>query len=335
MNKQRALITGINGQDGSYLAELLLSEDYEVHGLVRRASTNNLGRIQHILDKITLHEGDITDSLFVNFLINNISPQEIYNFAAQSHVQTSFTNPVYTYQTNTIGLLNILESVRQMGYLSNAKIYQASTSEMFGNVAPPQGLDSNFNPQSPYAISKLSAHDLIRFYRDTYNIFAVSGVLFNHESPRRGDKFVTRKITKYFGHLALGQEKLKLGNIGARRDWGFAPDYVRLIYNHMTVVEEPNDFVLGTGRTNSVRTFLDLVGEYCGVDWKKHVDLYSDEYMRPADVPNLQADSTYFVPTDLETLVKIMVDYDSRQHRDGYEYYEKNYSKIFAWSGCD
>ena len=324
----RALITGINGQDGSYLAEWLLHKGYEVHGIVRRASTNNLERIRHILDKITLHEGDITDSLFVNNVMDEVSPSDIYNLAAQSHVHTSFYNPDYTFRVNTLGLLNILESVRQVDYLSNARIYQASTSEMFGNSPAPQGIDTPFDPQSPYAISKLSAHELIKHYREAYGIYAVSGILFNHESPRRGENFVTRKITKYFS--GDKSRKLQLGNINAIRDWGFSPDYVLCMWMSLQQ-KEPEDFVLGTGVTISVSDFLDVVGNYIDIKWTDYVIYDQDDYVRISDVNELCAISSYKVQTDVFDLVKIMLDYDANKNGQGYEYYMENYGDIFAW----
>jgi len=333
-SKPRALITGINGQDGSYLAEWLLHKGYEVHGIVRRASTNNLERIRHILDKITLHEGEITDSIFVSYVIYTVSPLEIYNLAAQSHVHTSFSVPDYTFRVNTLGLLNILEAVRQMDYLPNARIYQASTSEMFGNAPAPQGIETPFDVQSPYAISKLASHELIKHYRNTYDMYTVSGILFNHESPRRGENFVTRKITKYFGksindRLKLG--RLKLGNIQSERDWGFAPDYVQIMWKSLQD-NESKDFVLGTEISISVKDFLGVVGKYMWSDWTTYVDIDDGEFVRPSDVHKLQAKSSYTVKTDVYDLVKIMLDYETDTcDGDGYDYYMENYGDIFAW----
>lgn len=325
--KKRALITGITGQDGSYLAELLLSKDYAVHGIVRRASTNNLERIRHIAHRIILHEGDITDSNFVAHTIMEDDFDEIYNLAAQSHVYTSFSVPNYTFQVNTLGFLNILEAVRQ--YSDQSKIYQASTSEMFGDSIPPQGLDSDFLPVSPYAVSKLASHDLVRMYRDTYDLYAISGILFNHESPRRGENFVTRKITKYFGTSM--KEKLRLGNIETVRDWGFAPDYISFIHQAMQE-DKPTDFVLGTGISHSVKDFLDLVGNYLDVDWRKFVERDTDENVRPADINYLQADTRFVPYTNLENLVRIMVDYDNKDEPGkGKQYFMDTYGDTFFW----
>ena len=337
-SKPRALITGINGQDGSYLAEWLLHKGYEVHGIIRRASTNNLERIRHILDKITLHEGEITDSIFVSYVIYTVSPLEIYNLAAQSHVHTSFSVPDYTFRVNTLGLLNILEAVRQMDYLPNARIYQASTSEMFGNAPAPQGIETPFDVQSPYAISKLASHELIKHYRNTYDMYTVSGILFNHESPRRGENFVTRKITKYFGNVGANKYshvtehgRLKLGNIQAKRDWGFAPDYVQVMWQSLQD-NEPKDFVLGTGVSISVKDFLGEVGEYLNLDWTKYVDFDEIDYVRPSDVNELCAKSSYKVRTYVVDLVPIMLDYENNNYNgQGYEYYMENYGDIFAW----
>ena len=335
-SKPRALITGINGQDGSYLAEWLLYKGYEVHGIIRRASTNNLERIRHILDKITLHEGDITDFNFVYGLIYNLVPKEIYNLAAQSHVKTSFDVPDYTFRVNTLGLLNILESINQ--FADDMRVYQASTSEMFGNSPAPQGMDTPFDIQSPYAISKLSAHELIGHYRNTYDMYAVSGILFNHESPRRGENFVTRKITKYFGNVGANKYshvtehgRLKLGNIQAKRDWGFAPDYVQVMWQSLQD-NEPKDFVLGTGVSISVKDFLGEVGEYLNLDWTKYVDFDEIDYVRPSDVNELCAKSSYKVRTYVVDLVPIMLDYENNNYNgQGYEYYMENYGDIFAW----
>lgn len=333
--KKIALITGITGQDGSYLAEWLLHNDYMVYGIVRRASTNNLERIRHILDKINLIEGDITDSVFIYQIIEKIKPNEIYNLAAQSHVQTSFSNPDYTYRVNTLGLLNILNSVKELD--RTIRIYQASTSEMFGNVPAPQGIDSDFEPASPYACSKLAAHDLTRFYTNIYNMFVVSGILFNHESPRRGENFVTRKITKYFGNSTF-ENKLRLGNIDTTRDWGFAPDYVKVMWSSLQV-DHPMSFVLGTGIALKISEFLNLVGLYIGINWHEHVRVDTSENIRDQDVFHLRAKSDFKVQTDVNMLVKIMMDYDvglpdefnDYVPGEGIDYYMEHYGKIFAW----
>lgn len=338
--KRTALITGINGQDGSYMAELLLHYGYKVYGIVRRASTDNLGRIHHILNKIELFEGHVEDSAFVTNLISKLRPQEIYNFAAQSHVKTSFDCPHYTYSVNTLGLMNILQALVSLG-MTYCRVYQASSSEMYGSAPAPQGMDTKFMPISPYACSKLAAHELVNFYRQAYSLHVVSGILFNHESPRRGENFVTRKITKYFtdpiGNYEL-QGKLKLGNIDACRDWGFAPEYIQCIYGVMQDTK-PHDFVLGTGKSISVRQFLDIVGDYTDLDWTEYVEFNTAGNVRQTDIPKLQANPTHTPGVDVSRLVEIMVDHDAFQpdplYLDvksyGYEYYMENFGQIFAW----
>lgn len=330
--KKIALITGITGQDGSYLAEWLLYNDYDVHGIVRRTSTDNLSRIKHLLNKITLHEGDITDYGFINHLLNKVQPEEIYNLAAQSHVQTSFEIPSYTFQVNLLGLSNILETVRNSSIIQNTGIYQASTSEMFGNARHPQDLNTTFDPRSPYAVSKLAAHEMIKLYRESYGIHAVSGILFNHESPRRGEKFVTRKITKYFANIKSQRIKLQLGNIQALRDWGFAPDYVQIMHEALNYFE-PRDFVLGTGQVLSVRDFGSIAANYVGVEFEDFVEYDNPDYLRPSEVHCLRANSDYKVKTQVKDLIHIMVDYDRGIYGrgDGYEYYMDNYGKVYSW----
>lgn len=297
----KAIIFGITGQDGSYLAELLLEKGYEVVGITRRVSVPTLNRITHILPKIKIVEGDITDAFSVSNVIKEEAPDEIYNLAAQSHVGTSFKQPSLTWDVTAGGVLNILEAIRYSGRKDDIKFYQASSSEMFGkNYNLREGLaemikyqdeKTPFMPQSPYAIAKLAAHHLVRNYRDSYGIFACSGILFNHESERRGEKFVTRKITKWIGEfVASGMDKefpaLRLGNLDAKRDWGHAEDYVRGMWE-MVQHETPNDYVVATGETYSVRQFLDIAFRHIGIeDWQDLV-VIDPEFYRPAEVDYL------------------------------------------------
>ena len=297
----KAIIFGITGQDGSYLAELLLEKGYEVVGITRRVSVPTLIRITHILPKIKIVEGDITDAFSVSNVIKEEAPDEIYNLAAQSHVGTSFKQPSLTWDVTAGGVLNILEAIRYSGRKDNIKFYQASSSEMFGkNYNLREGLvemikyqdeKTPFMPQSPYAIAKLAAHHLVRNYRDSYGIFACSGILFNHESERRGEKFVTRKITKWIGEFVasgMGKEfpALRLGNLDAKRDWGHAEDYVRGMWE-MVQHETPNDYVVATGETYSVREFLDIAFKHIGIDdWEDFV-VIDPEFYRPAEVDYL------------------------------------------------
>ena len=297
----KAIIFGITGQDGSYLAELLLEKGYEVIGVTRRVSVPTLNRITHILPKIKIIEGDITDAFSVSNVIKEEAPDEIYNLAAQSHVGTSFKQPSLTWDVTAGGVLNILEAIRYSGRKDDIKFYQASSSEMFGkNYNLREGLaemikyqdeKTPFMPQSPYAIAKLAAHHLVRNYRDSYGIFACSGILFNHESERRGEKFVTRKITKWIGEfVASGMDAefpaLRLGNLDAKRDWGHAEDYVRGMWE-MVQHETPNDYVVATGETHSVREFLDIAFRHIGIDdWDEFV-VIDPEFYRPAEVDYL------------------------------------------------
>ena len=297
----KAIIFGITGQDGSYLAELLLEKGYEVIGVTRRVSVPTLNRITHILPKIKIIEGDITDAFSVSNVIKEEEPDEIYNLAAQSHVGTSFKQPSLTWDVTAGGVLNILEAIRYSGRKDDIKFYQASSSEMFGkNYNLREGLaemikyqdeKTPFMPQSPYAIAKLAAHHLVRNYRDSYGIFACSGILFNHESERRGEKFVTRKITKWIGEfVASGMDTefpaLRLGNLDAKRDWGHAEDYVRGMWE-MVQHETPNDYVVATGETHSVREFLDIAFRHIGIDdWDDFV-VIDPEFYRPAEVDYL------------------------------------------------
>ena len=297
----KAIIFGITGQDGSYLAELLLEKGYEVVGITRRVSVPTLIRITHILPKIKIIEGDITDAFSVSNVIKEEEPDEIYNLAAQSHVGTSFKQPSLTWDVTAGGVLNILEAIRYSGRKDDIKFYQASSSEMFGKnynlregfaeMIKYQDEKTPFMPQSPYAIAKLAAHHLVRNYRDSYGIFACSGILFNHESERRGEKFVTRKITKWIGEfVASGMDTefsaLRLGNLDAKRDWGHAEDYVRGMWE-MVQHETPNDYVVATGETHSVREFLDIAFRHIGIDdWDDFV-VIDPEFYRPAEVDYL------------------------------------------------
>ncbi|HXC78510.1 MAG TPA: GDP-mannose 4,6-dehydratase [Candidatus Acidoferrum sp.] len=295
---RRALITGITGQDGSYLAELLLDKGYEVHGVVRRSSTMNRGRIDHLQhanpthsegSRFVLHYGDMTDSGGLNRLVKTVRPDELYNLAAQSHVQISFDQPEYTGDTDGVGTTRLLEAVRTLGL--PVRFYQASTSEMFGLSAPPQNETTPFRPRSPYAIAKLYAHWMTINYREAHHLFACSGILFNHESPRRGENFVTRKVTRGVAQILAGKvDKLRMGNLDAKRDWGHARDYVNAMWL-MLQQDEPDDYVVATGTTRSVKDFVEAAFGLVGLDWKKYVQV-DDAYMRPADVAELRGDAT-------------------------------------------
>jgi GDPmannose 4,6-dehydratase len=321
----KALITGITGQDGSYLAEFLLSKGYEVHGLIRRASTFNTARIENIYvdphepdARLYLHYGDLADSGQLDNLIYNIRPDEIYHMGAQSHVRVSFDIPEYTGNVTALGTARILESIRRSGVKS--RFYQASSSEMFGAAPPPQNEETPFYPRSPYAAAKVYAHWMAVNYREAYGIFASNGILFNHESPRRGETFVTRKITRALAHIKMGkQSKLYLGNLDARRDWGFAPEYVECMWRILQH-DRPDDFVIGTGETHSVREFLNEAFTYAGVDPDKHVEIDS-KYFRPTEVDCLLADAGkaknvlgWEPKVTFRELVRIMVDFDFRLH---------------------
>jgi len=320
---KKALITGITGQDGSYLAEFLVSKGYEVHGIQRRTSVSNTGLIDHINfnthpsnPNLYLHYGDLADSSHLTNLIYNIEPDEIYNLAAQSQVRVSFDMPEYSSDITGLGTLRLLESIRRSGL--NCKFYQASTSEMFGSSTPPQNEDSHFHPRSPYACAKLMSYWTVVNYRDGYDLFAVNGILFNHESPRRGDVFVTRKITNAVAKIRAGkQDKLFLGNLDPQRDWGYAPEYVEIMWKMMQY-EEPQDFVIGTGETHSVKEFLEEAFEYVGLDSNDYVQTDSKVY-RPTEVNSLKADTTkastklgWEPKITFSDLVKIMIDADLR-----------------------
>ena len=317
----KALITGITGQDGYYLAKLLIEKGYEVHGTIRRSSTINTDRIDPLISqfeevgKLNLHYSDLLDSASLNSLINQIQPDEIYNLAAQSHVAVSFKNPIYTTQTGTLGSVALLEAVRHSN--NEIKFYQASSSEMYGGKNKEMlNETSPLLPKSPYAASKVFAHNMTKLYRESYDIFCVNGILFNHESPHRGQTFVTRKITRAVGRIVNNlQSKLTLGNLDASRDWGFAGDYVEgmwLMLQHDT----PDDWVLATGETHTVKEFLQKAFEYVDLDWEKYVQT-SEKYFRPNEVEHLLGDSTkarkelnWSPKTSFDELVKLMIDHD-------------------------
>jgi GDPmannose 4,6-dehydratase len=309
-----ALITGITGQDGSYLAEFLLDKGYEVHGVVRRTSSLNTWRIDHILPDISLYYGDMTDTSSIASIIKDVYPDEIYNLAAQSQVRTSFICPDSTGDITGLGVTRILESARTI--VPHAKIYQASSSEMFGSSSPPQNERTPFNPKSPYACAKLYAHHMVNVYRESYGMYACCGIMFNHESPRRGLDFVTRKITNAIAHIATGHDgKLKLGNLMAVRDWGYAPEYVECMWK-MLQQDQPKDYVIGTGESHTVQEFLDYAFEYAGLNPKKYVETDSTLF-RPNEVNVLVADASkakeeigWTPKIKFKKLVEIMVDVD-------------------------
>ena len=317
----KALITGITGQDGSYLAELLLSKGYEVHGLIRRASTFNTSRINHLFkdphekgNKFHLHYGDITDGVGIANLIRELEPTEIYNLAAQSHVKVSFEMPDFTAQVDAIGTIRILEAIRAAKI--NTKFYQASTSELYGSTPPPQSEISSFAPRSPYAAAKLYSYWVVRNYREAYGLHATNGILFNHESPRRGETFVTRKITMAAAKIKLGlQEKLYLGNLEATRDWGYAPEYVESMWL-MLQQEKPDDFVVATGVGATVRDFCEVAFSRLELDYKDFV-ISEDRYIRPTEVDALIGDPSkikkilgWEAKTHWKELAGIMTDAD-------------------------
>ena len=319
---KRALITGITGQDGSYLAELLLDKGYEVHGIIRRASTFNTERIDHLYQdphvngvKLFLHYGDIADSTNLIKLLYHIQPEEIYHLAAQSHVRVSFDIPEYTGDVTALGTIRILEAIRETGL--KAKFYQASSSEMYGKVQEvPQRETTPFYPRSPYAAAKVYAYWVTVNYRESYGIFACNGMLFNHESPRRGETFVSRKITRAASRIKAGlAQKLYLGNLEAKRDWGYAKEYVEAMWL-MLQQEEPDDYVIATGETHSVRQLLEEAFSHVGLDWAKHVEI-DPRYYRPAEVDLLIGDSAkakrklgWEAKTKFKDLVRLMVDAD-------------------------
>lgn len=314
-----AVITGITGQDGSYLAEFLLNKNYKVVGLVRRGSMEDkkLFNIQHLLsnDNLVIENADLTDSSSIWRIVKNYKPDEFYNLAAQSHVGVSFTSPESTLEINATGVLNCLEAIRNIS--QNTKFYQASTSEMFGdNTNAPQSETTPFSPVSPYACAKVAAHNLVVNYRKAYGLYACSGILFNHESPRRGEQFVTRKITKAAARIKLGlQSDLRLGNLDAKRDWGYAKEYIEAMWL-MLQQNEADDFVIGTGNTHTIRDFINCVSEIANYDLMKHV-VIDDKFKRPSEVPLLLADPSkakkllgWNPKTSLKELAKIMYDSD-------------------------
>lgn len=321
----KAFITGITGQDGSYLAEFLLEKGYEVHGLIRRASTFNTSRIDHLFkdphepnNMLHLHYGDITDSSGMTNLLREIAPDEVYNLAAQSHVMVSFTMPTYTAQVDAVGTVALLEAIRSSKL--QTKFYQASTSELFGSTPPPQNELSPFHPRSPYAAAKLYAYWTTVNYRDAYGLHATNGILFNHESPRRGETFVTRKITRAVANIANGSdEKLYLGNLEATRDWGYAKEYVESMWL-MLQQEKPDDYVVATGVGATVREFCEEAFSYVNLDWEKYV-VEDPRYLRPTEVNSLVGDPTkakkllgWSAKTHWRELADLMVDADIKKH---------------------
>ena len=294
--RKRALITGITGQDGSYLAELLLAKGYEVHGLIRRASTFNTARIDHLYSdphlvgtRLFLHYGDLSDGSRLVTLLDSIRPHEVYNLAAQSHVRVSFDEPEYTGNTTGLGSIRLLEAIRMIGL--DCRYYQASSSEMFGATPPPQNEDTVFYPRSPYGAAKLYSYWVARNYREGYGLYAVNGILFNHESPRRGETFVTRKITRAVARIVAGeQDAIYMGNLDAVRDWGYAPEYVEAMWR-MLQHDEPQDYVVATGTAYTVRDFLRFSFEHVGLDWEKYVQ-FDERYLRPTEVDALVGDAS-------------------------------------------
>jgi GDPmannose 4,6-dehydratase len=328
---KKALITGITGQDGSYLAELLLSKGYEVHGLVRRSSTFNRGRIDHLtLDpamasRFRLHYGDMADGSSLRRVVEAVQPDEVYNLAAQSHVRVSFDQPEYTADIVATGTLRLLEAVRE--YIERTgrqvRVYQAGSSEMFGAARPPQSEATLFHPRSPYAVSKVAAHWHAINHREAWGMFVANGILFNHESPRRGESFVTRKISLGVARIVAGrQQKIALGNLEARRDWGFAGDYVDAMWR-MLQVDTPGDYVVATGTSHSVRDFVEAAFRHVQLDWRQHVEL-DERYLRPSEVDHLLGDFSHakadlgWEPTvDFDGLVRMMVEADVRAETGG------------------
>jgi GDPmannose 4,6-dehydratase len=291
---KKALITGITGQDGSYMAELLLEKGYEVHGLIRRSSTFNTGRIDHLYTdpheqgaRLFLHYADLTEGSRLVTLLSSIVPDEVYNLGAQSHVRVSFDEPEYTGDTTGMGTTRLLEAIRMIGL--DCRFYQASSSEMFGATPPPQNEDTPFYPRSPYGAAKVYSYWMTRNYREAYGMYAVNGILFNHESPRRGETFVTRKITRSVARIKTGlEDTLFLGNLDAARDWGYAPEYVEAMWR-MLQQDEPTDYVVATGTSYTVRDFLQCAFEHAGLDWQTHVK-FDDRYLRPTEVDSLIGD---------------------------------------------
>jgi GDPmannose 4,6-dehydratase len=332
LKSKKALITGITGQDGSYLAELLLGKGYEVHGIIRRASTFNTGRLDPIYSdahdtktRLFLHYGDLSDASSLSRLLGGIKPDEVYNLAAQSHVRVSFDSPEYTTDITATGAVRLLEAMRETGL--SPRFYQASSSEMYGMVREtPQRESTPFYPRSPYGCAKVYAYWITVNFRESYGLHASNGILFNHESPRRGETFVTRKITRAVAHIASGlQDKLYLGNLDAKRDWGYAKEFVEAMWL-MLQQEKPDDYVVATGETHSIREFLDLAFGHVNIDWKKHVEI-DPRYYRPAEVDLLMGDYSkakkklgWEPKTKFPELVKLMVEADIKllkDHREG------------------
>lgn len=318
-----ALITGVTGQDGSYLAELLLSKGYEVHGIIRRSSSFNTHRLDDIYRdphesgvRFLMHYGDLSDSGSLINLIRDLEPDEIYHLGAQSHVKVSFENPEYTSDATAMGTIRILEAIRASGV--RTRFYQAGSSEMFGLSPPPQDERTPFYPRSPYGVSKVFAHWMTVNYREAHGLFAVNGILFNHESPRRGETFVTRKVTRAVARIRAGiQDRLYLGNLEARRDWGYAPEYVEAMWL-MLQQDSPDDFVIATGRSHSVREFCELAFGHAGLEWERYVEI-DPRYYRPSEIDYLCGDASkakrvlgWEAATDFASLVRLMVDADIR-----------------------
>ena len=332
-----ALITGITGQDGSYLAELLLEKGYEVHGIIRRSSSFNTDRIDHLYQdpheqgvRLFTHYGDLTDPVSLTHLLYRLQPDEIYHLGAQSHVRVSFDVPEYTFDVTGGGTMRLLEAVREAGV--NARFYQASSSEMFGAAPPPQAEDTPFHPRSPYAVAKVAAFWAVVNYREAYGMFASNGILFNHESPRRGETFVTRKVTRAIARIKHGlQDKVYMGNLDAKRDWGFAGDYVEGMWR-MLQHDQGDDFVLATNETHSVREFIETAFAHAGLDWEAHVEI-DPKYFRPSEVDVLLGDYSKakeklgWEPTvTFEGLVQMMVDSDVQAVEDELSGKVKRYS---------
>jgi GDPmannose 4,6-dehydratase len=322
---KKALITGITGQDGSYLAELLCGKGYEVHGVIRRASQFNTDRIDHLYvdphspdARLFLHYGDLSDGTVLRRILEEVEPDEVYNLGAQSHVRVSFDEPEYTADVDAVGTLRLLECVRDYARRCGRKVrfYQAGSSEMFGAAPAPQSEATAFYPRSPYAVSKVAAHWFAVNYREAYGLFICNGILFNHESPRRGETFLTRKVTRAVGRIKLGlQEKLYLGNLDARRDWGFAGDFVEAMWL-MLQQDEPGDYVVATGESYSVREFIARAFGYAGLDWEEHI-AFDPRYLRPTEVDVLQGDASraraalgWAPRVSFDELVRMMVDHD-------------------------
>ncbi len=320
--EKRALITGITGQDGSYLAELLLDKGYTVHGVIRRSSSFNTGRLDHIYQdphesgrRLVLHYGDLTDGSCLRHILSASQPHEVYNLGAQSHVRVSFDQPEYTFDVVAAGTLRLLEAIRDLG--QEVRFYQASSSEMFGDTPQaPQNEETPFRPASPYALAKVAAFQQATLYRKAYDMFAANGILFNHESPRRGETFLTRKVTRAAARIKLGlQDKVYLGNLDASRDWGYAPEYVEAMWL-MLQQNEPDDYVVATGETHTVREFVSAAFDKLDLDWREHV-VFDPRYLRPAEVPYLCGDASkierrlgWRAKTSFDELVQVMVDAD-------------------------